>query len=321
MKSLSGLPNVGSLIPSIDSVFINFAEIPSGRQTCDVCGDFFSITGDLQDCPVGLPCRHVHCFGCTWTWLHRKHSCPECDTEYKDIRPICAALQREALLCRQQGIPPLDQSEVKPLFFSSHGAGDFVVGDDDVMVDDSGRPGIKGLSSEGFRSSIGVKAEEVEDSMTLMQLDIEMKDAIPTPSPDFRSGTATSTQEYTAEMLGEQARTNQESQIKRDLRKKNIRETRARLRKMRAEETDSQRAERLRKSREYQREYKANQTAEKRAKRLETARKWRLKRRARESKDEREKRLAKNREWYKARYQTTKENRLMAYEEVEVAKV
>lgn len=321
MKSLSGLPNVGSLIPSIDNVFINFAEIPLGRQTCDVCGDFFSITGDLQDCPVGLPCRHVHCFGCTWTWLHRKHSCPECDTEYKDIRPICAALQREALLCRQQGVPSLDQSEVKPLSFPSHGAGDFVVENDDVMIDESRCPDTKVLSSESFRSSIGVDEEEIEDSMQLMQLDTEMKDAIPTPSPDFRSGTAISTQEYEAEMLGEQARTNQESQVKRGVRTRKIRGTRARLRKMRDEETDSQRAERLKKSREYQREYKANQTAEKRAKRLETARKWRLKRRARESKDEREKRQAKNREWYKARYQTAKENRLMAHEEVEVAKV
>lgn len=54
MISFSGLPHVGSLIPSIDKAFINFAGIPLGRRTCDVCGYFTSITRDLKDFRVSM---------------------------------------------------------------------------------------------------------------------------------------------------------------------------------------------------------------------------------------------------------------------------
>ena len=168
MSVFSGLPNVGSLIPSIDSAFIRFDEIPVGRQTCDVCGDFFSITGDLNDCLVGLPCRHVHCFRCTWTWLHRTHSCPECDMKYTDIRPICVALEHEVYLCRYQGSPPSDQSQVSPLIASSHAADIMDLKTGNATLIDPGSLQFRGLGREGFDLSFGCRTEGFEGTTSAM---------------------------------------------------------------------------------------------------------------------------------------------------------
>ncbi|CAD6574394.1 MAG: hypothetical protein ASARMPREDX12_006575 [Alectoria sarmentosa] len=261
MSSFTGLPNVGSLIPSIDNQFIKFEEIPLGRKTCDVCGDFFSITGDLKDCPVGLPCRHVHCFGCTWTWLHRNHACPECDIEYTDIRPICVALEREAYLCRHQGFPPSGQSQVEPLF-SSKDVTDFMDVEDDEAAATGPRRSI-------VRELTNTPTLELEAEMASEQLRTDLGNQL-----DWQTM-------YEQQLRKENNR--REERNRRDL---------ARHHKKQAQETSSQRAERLERKRVYQRNYQAKETEEQRAKRLETARKGRLARRARQTEDEREKRLA-----------------------------
>lgn len=261
MSSFSGLPNVGSLIPSIDNAFIKFEEIPLGRKTCDVCGDFFSITRDLKDCPVGLPCRHVHCFGCTWTWLHRNHACPECDIEYTDIRPICVALEREAYLCRHQGFAPLGQSQVEPLF-SAKDVADFMDAEDDEAT-------AAGPRTSDVRELFNTPTLDLEAEMTPEQLRTDRGNQL-----DWQT------------MYEQQLR--KENNRREERNRRNL----ARHHKKHAQETSSQRAERLERKRIYQRNYQANQTEEQRAKRLETARKGRLARRARQTEDEREKRLA-----------------------------
>ena len=326
MSSFSGLPNVGSLIPSIDQAFINFEEIPVGRKTCDVCGDYFSITRDLQDCPVGLPvrhfseflplftpskeslkygnadseifqCGHVHCFGCTWTWLHRNHSCPECDTKYV-IQPICVALKREAYLCRYQGFPPSGQSQLGRQPTPGHVADsmDTADDDDDATIADPNSPGVKELSREDTCLSIGSRTEGTKGKARPMHMLTESRDGIFINYTCVRSGIDITTQEFEAKTDSEQSRKDRwQALYEEKLRKSKQPHQMAKYYKMPFVETDSQRAERLERGRVYEREHRANETEEERAKRLEKSRRWRIRRRATETADEREERLAKTR--------------------------
>lgn len=293
MASDAALPNVGSLIPSIDNVFINFDDIPFGRRTCDVCGDFFSITGDLKDCPVGLPCRHVHCLACTLTWLHRNHECPECHIKYTgDIRPIHAALEREAYLCRYQGFPPSDPSQVEFLPPSGHAADRSAIEVCNGSIAVPRRSDTRGLSGESSCASVGPTTEQMEGGMKLMHLGTEQKNETPPPYPHFRSGSHTSTHEFEAEVP---AQLDRETMYKQNLRKENNRRRLARYHERRAEETDSQRAKRLKKDRAYRQRFFAEETEERRATRLEKVRNRTRENRNQETRHQHERRLAEKR--------------------------
>lgn len=95
------VPNVGALLPQMETAFLDLNNFPQRRKSCSFCVNSFSTAGALFDYPVRLPCGDIFCYGCTQSWLEVYNGCPQCGCHFDDVSTVQEDVDTQIQRCRQ----------------------------------------------------------------------------------------------------------------------------------------------------------------------------------------------------------------------------